>query len=403
MLQRYERNLVGVLEQRVLEPRRFMQVVVGPRQTGKTTALRQLIEKIDTQTHFVRASQDIVRSQDWLRREWEEGRRLARQNSNDLTSNQLPKALLVIDEIQMVTQWSSVVKTLWDEDTDEGLALQVVLTGSSALLLTKGLHEALTGRFELHFCEQWDFAECRDAFGYSLDDYLYFGGYPGAAALADDKQRWLDYMTNSIIAPSISRDIIMLERIGKPAVMDALFTLGAAYSGQEVSYRKLLGQLDDAGNATTIAHYLDLLSKAGLLSGLQKYSEKLLRTRASSPRLITHDTSLMVASYGQYRDLLLTDPARRGHLVESAVGAYLIKRAKRDGFVVYWWRDGSDEVDFVLQSGSAVTVIEVKSGRIKKAQGLDAFAAKHSCDHSLTVGSSAVSLEDFLLDKIPLF
>lgn len=390
----FERSLVAILEERMREPRRFMQVVMGPRQTGKTTALRQLIKKLNVPTHFVRASQDIVSSQDWLRREWEAARRLSAQEG---------KAVLLIDEAQMVRQWSSVVKNLWDEDTDADLDLQVVITGSSSLLLQKGLREALTGRFELHHCEQWDFEECRNAFGYSLDEYLYFGGYPGAAPLINDKERWLSYISESIIDPSISKDVIALDRVTKPALMSALFFLGAAYSGQEISYRKLLGQLDDAGNATTIAHYLDLLSSAGLLSGLQKYSPKVLKTRASSPRLIAHDTSLMVASYGQYRDFLLTDPERKGHLVESAVGAYLIKRSHREHFEVYWWRDGTNEVDFVIQSGQNCTAIEVKSGRIKRTQGLDAFFAQYHCSHTIVVGSTAVPLDEFLLGNIPLF
>lgn len=393
MLPSYQRSIVGRIARRIAEPRRFIQVVVGPRQTGKTTAVRQAIEAAGVPVRFARASQDIPASQDWLRREWNEARRLA---GNE-------RALLVVDEIQLVSQWSSVVKALWDEDTDHSTDLAVVLTGSSSLLLQKGLRESLAGRFEIIPCQQWDFSECAEAFGFTLDEYLYFGGYPGAASLKDDKSRWLDYLQNSIIAPSVLRDVVSLDRIAKPALMEALFTLGAAYSGQEISYRKLLGQLDDAGNATTIAHYLSLLSDAGLLSGLQKHTEKLLKTRASSPRLIAHDTSLMVASYGRYRDYLLTDPDRRCHLVESAVGAYLVKRARREHFDVCWWRERTSEVDFVIQDGSARTAIEVKSGRIKKLGGLDAFCSLHPDTHTIVVGSPEAPLEQFLRGQIPLF
>lgn len=389
----FKRDIVNVLMQRLQEPRRFIQVIVGPRQTGKTTAVRQAVESEIRPVRFSRASQDIPATQDWLRREWGEARRLAVEGC----------ALLVIDEIQMVSQWSSVVKSLWDEDTDNRLNLYVILTGSSSLLLQKGLREGLTGRFEVIPCLQWNFDECADAFGFTLDEYLYFGGYPGAAPLKNDKDRWLDYVQNSIIAPSVFKDVISLDRVTKPALMDALFTLGSAYSGQEVSYRKLLGQLDDAGNATTIAHYLSLLSDAGLLSGLQKYTEKLIKTRASSPRLITHDTSLMVASYGRYRDFLLSDPERRGHLVESAVGGYLLKRSRKEHFDVCWWREGNNEVDFVIQDGLARTAIEVKSGKIKSLGGLDAFTRLYPDTHTLVVGSSEASLEDFLLGRIPLF
>lgn len=389
----FRRSIVQTITERIAEPRRYMQVIVGPRQTGKTTATRQALDSLDIPSRFARASQDIPASQDWLRREWNEARRLAQRAS----------AVLVIDEIQMVTQWSAVVKALWDEDTDNGLDLAVVLTGSSSLLLQRGLREALTGRFEVIPCLQWDYAECREAFGFTLDDYLYFGGYPGAAPLKSDKGRWLDYLQNSIIAPSVFKDVIALDRVTKPALMEALFTLGSAYSGQEISYRKLLGQLDDAGNATTIAHYLSLLSDAGLLSGLQKYTEKLLKTRASSPRLIAHDTSLMVASYGRYREFLLTDPDRRGHLVESAVGAHLLKRAFKEHFDVCWWREGAKEVDFVIQDGLARTAIEVKSGKIKGIGGLDAFTKLYPDTRTLVVGSSEAPLEAFLLGEIPLF
>lgn len=393
MLPEFRRSIVDTLISRVKEPRRFIQVVTGPRQTGKTTAVKQMMSSVDLPTHFARASQDAVPSTNWLRGEWEQARLLCERG----------KALLVIDEIQMVSQWSGSVKALWDEDADEGTDLQVVLTGPSSLLLKKGLVESLTGRFEVIECPQWYFGECRDAFGLSLEEYLYFGGYPGAIALINDKNRWLDYVKNSIIDPSVLKDAISLERVTKPALMEALFQLGCSYSSQEISYRKLLGQLDDAGNATTIAHYLSLLSDAGLLTGLQKYSEKLVKTRSSSPRLMVHDTSLLVANYGMYREYLLTDPERKGHLVESAVGAYLLKRSKKDHFDVFWWREGDKEVDFVIQSGRARTAIEVKSGRVKSLKGLDAFSTLFPKTKTLVVGSSLCPLEDFLGGNVPLF
>lgn len=392
VLPRYKRDIAKTLERR-LEERRFIQVVVGPRQTGKTTAVRQALASMRVPSRLVRASQDIPASRDWLRREWDAARHEAHRKP----------FILAIDEIQLVSQWSSVVKELWDADADSGIDLRIVLTGSSSLLLQHGLREALTGRFELLPCQQWSYRECEEAFGFSLDDYLFFGGYPGAAPLSDDRFRWLDYMQDSIIAPSVLRDVIALDKVMKPALMEALFSLGCAYSGQEVSYRKLMGQLDDAGNATTVAHYLMLLGDAGLLSGLQKYTGKPLKSRASSPRLIVHDTSLMTVSSGPQREALLTDPALRGHLVESAVGAYLVKRAVADHFEVFWWRDGAKEVDFVLQSGNALTAIEVKSGRVKRLGGLDAFHANHSTAKSIIVGSNDAPLEAFLRGEIPLF
>ena len=389
----YRRPLVNTLVARMREPRRFIQMLVGPRQTGKSTAIRQALAQVDLPRHVALASIDSS-SRDWLRAQWLQARNLINEGS--------PSALLVIDEVQLVSQWSAVVKELWDEDTWSGIDLRVVLTGSSSILLQRGLVEGLTGRFETIRSTHWEFAECKDAFGYSLDDFLFFGGYPGGAALKDDEQRWLSYINDAVIEPSISKDVIALEEVRKPALMRKLFHLGAPYSGQELSYRKILGQLDDAGNTTTVAHYLDLLDGAGLLCGLQKHDPKLIREKASSPRLMVYDTSLMTATYGRYRDFLLTDPERKGHLVESAVGAFLLAQSKKQNFEVHWWREGSNEVDFVLAQGESVTAIEVKSGRMKSLKGLTAFVNLVPHARTLVVGSSECPLEAFLHGDVPL-
>ena len=390
----YERSLVNKLADRMNEPRRFIQMLIGPRQTGKSTAIRQALERVDIPRHVALASIDSA-SRDWLRSQW----LLAR----NLITPETPSAILVIDEVQLVDQWSSVAKELWDEDAWSDIDLRVVLSGSSSLLLEKGLKEGLTGRFEVLRSTHWTYEECREAFDYTLNDFLYFGGYPGSAPLIGDEPRWLEYMNDSVIEPSISKDVISLEEIRKPALMRRLFYLGAPYSGQELSYRKMIGQLDDAGNTTTSAHYLTLLSDAGLLCGLQKYDPKLLRQKASSPRFAVYDTSLMTATYGQYRSFLLTDPERKGHLVESAVGAYLLARSVQEKFDVAWWREGTNEVDFVISQGESLVAIEVKSGRIKQTKGMTAFINKFPKARSIIVGSSQAPLEEFLLGKVPLF
>lgn len=390
----YRRSLVDTLVKRIHESRRFIQMLIGPRQTGKSTAIKQALQESTIPYHIALATIGDA-SMDWLRAQWQQARNLITEAN--------PSVLLVIDEIQLVTQWSGVVKELWDEDTWAERDVRVVLSGSSSVLIKKGLQEGLTGRFEIIRSTHWSYQECRDAFGYSLENFLFFGGYPGGASLIDDEYRWLDYLNDSVIEPSISRDVISLEEVRKPELMRRLFYLGAPYSGQELSYRKMLGQLDDAGNTTTIAHYLTLLSGAGLLCGLQKYDPKLIKQKASSPRLAVYDTSLMTATYGQYRSFLLTDPERKGHLVESAVGAYLLARGIKEHFEVFWWRDGVNEVDFVITSGNAVTAIEVKSGRVKSLTGMTAFLTQYPHARALVVGSAEAPLEEFLLGKISLF
>lgn len=390
----YKRHIVSEIKKRINEPRRFIQIVIGPRQTGKTTAVTQALEDYPYPYLFAEATKDES-DVDWLRAQWYRARNLLGPAISD--------ALLIIDEVQYIDNWSSVVKTLWDEDTRIGLGLHVVLTGSSATLIQEGLNESLNGRFELLHCAHWSYAECRDAFDYSLDDYLFFGGYPGTAELRRDPRRWLRYMRTSIIEPSIANDVLLLDDVRKPELMRKLFEVGAAYSGQEISYRKLMGQLDDAGNSVTIAHYLKLLSSAGLLSGLLKYDPRLLREKSSSPRLMVHNTALMTASYGRRRARLLTDPELRGHLVESAVGAFLINKSIDDGFDVMWWREGNDEVDFVIADDEDVTAVEVKSGRVKSTRGMTRFVLENPRVHTLVVGSYECPLERFLLGEVELF
>lgn len=366
---------------------------MGPRQTGKTTAIKQAVKVVGLPCRVASADSPAELTGEWVGLEWRQARDLAERQG---------AAVLVLDEIQKVKGWSETVKALWDEDSWNDTPLSVVLSGSSSLLLGSGLTESLAGRFELLRSTHWSLAEMSDAFGYSLDDYLMFGGYPGAASLKDDTDRWREYMRDSIAETTISRDVFQMENVRKPALMRALFELGAQYSAQEISYRKLLSQLDDKGNTDVVRHYLDLLSRAGMMSGLQKYDSKQLRSRASSPRLMVHDPSLMFCMWRGGGDLL-ADSSLRGHLVETAVGARLVARTVLEGFELHWWRDGDREVDFVARrSDGALAAIEVKSGRVSKS-GMAEFLVSNPGARPMVVGDRNVSVGEFLRDGVELF
>ena len=393
----YERRQVGAIAERLCENNSLIQVVCGPRQTGKSTMIAQALESCGIPAHSVSADDILAPDVEWVRAEWQQARNLLRLEGHP--------CVLVLDEIQKVQAWPNVVKGLWDADKREGRQLRVVLSGSSSLLLRKGMEDSLQGRFEIIRSPHWSFLEMSEAFGYSLDDFLFFGGYPGAARFRKDEKRWFRYMRDSIIEPTISRDVLSLTEIRKPALMRALFELGASFSAQELSYNKMLGQLTDAGNTTTLAAYLDLLDKANVLCGLEKYHPKVLNERKSSPRLMVYDTSLMTATQGRSRELLLSDSALNGHLVESAVGAYLLARSIEEDFEVRWWREGNNEVDFVLCGREGLTAIEVKSGRTKSQGGMAKFLALYPEALRIVVGGSAsgsVTLEDFLSGKVKL-
>ncbi len=369
--------------------------MAGPRQVGKTILARQIIDEVTIPSHYASADEPTLRDRSWIEEQWD----LARLK---ITSDKRTKeALLVLDEVQKVTAWSEVVKRLWDEDTAARRRLKVVLLGSSPLLIQKGLTESLAGRFEIIPATHWSYAEIRDAFGWSHDQFIYFGGYPGAAELIEDEERWRRYIIDSLIETTISRDIMLLTRVDKPALLRRLFQLACDYSGQVISYQKMLGQLQDAGNTTTLAHYLELLSGAGMVMGLPKYSGGRARQRGSSPKLQVMNTALMTAPSSIPFEQAREDRDFWGRLVESAVGAHLVNALRGTKAEVFYWRERNREVDFVVKSGRVTVAFEVKSGSTKQVfPGMDALGKEFKISRKLLVGGGGIPVEEFLLKPV---
>ena len=384
----FERPQGAVLADRLVEPRRFVQIVAGPRQVGKSTLVQQVTAQLRVPVRYVSADEPTLRGPDWISQQWEAAR---------LEATGKVGAVLVLDEIQKIPAWSETVKRLWDEDTRKKHPLKVILLGSAPLLIAQGLTESLAGRFESLRLPHWSLTEMRTAFGWSLDRYLYFGGYPGAAPLIQDPARWSRYIADSLIETSISRDVLLLSRVDKPALLRRLFELACRYSGQVLSYTKMIGQLQDAGNTTTLAHYLDLLAGAGMVCGLPKYAGDAARSRGSSPKLQVLNTALMTVSAGVSPSEARSDREFRGRLIESAVGAHLANAAAVGECELYYWRDRGQEVDFIVKAHSRLTAIEVKSGRAPQAHsGSAAFAAAFKTKRTLLVGGDGISVEEFL-------
>ena len=408
----FERSQVDTLYQRLAEPPQRLIALFGPRRTGKTTIARQALRRIDRMGRRLAvdepAPSGILPSFDspaatlavperrdaaWLVRRWEEARFDAERSPSGF--------VLVLDEIQKIPQWSETVKGLWDADRESGCPLHVVILGSAPLLMQSGLSESLTGRFEPIRVTHWSFAEVSAAFGYDLPHYLYFGGYPEAYGLVRDEDRWRDYILGAVVEPNIERDILALTRVDKPALLKRLFELAAAYSGQILSYNKMQGQLDDAGNTTTLARYLDLLGTAGLVAGLPKYVGTAAGRRASSPKLNVLNTALMTTGSGYSFDEARADRTFWGRIVESAVGAHLYNTAASN-VRLHYWRRGSHEVDFVLQRGPRLVAIEVKSGPGRNRatttlRGMREFEGKYRPRRSLLVGEDGIPLDEFLV------
>lgn len=391
---RYQRPQVDELVRRLREPRRFLQVVAGSRQVGKTTLAGQAAERSGLPARYASADEPTLRGGGWIEQQWEAARGLA-------AAADAGGALLVLDEVQKIPRWPETVKRLWDADTRADRRLKVVLLGSAPLLVDHGLSESLAGRFEMLRLPHWSFAEMRAAFGWPLERYLFHGGYPGAAPLVGQPERWARYVRDSLIEPIISRDVLLLSRVDKPALLRRLLELGCAYSGQILSYTKMLGQLQDAGNTTTLAHYIDLLSGAGLVTGLQKYSGGAARRRASSPKLQVFNTALITAQAGVTLDQVRADRAFRGRLVESAVGAHLANAAAVGDCEVHYWRERNREVDFVVRRGRALAAVEVKSGRAPDTlPGMAAFSDAFGPARQLLVGGDGIDVGSFLATPV---
>jgi predicted AAA+ superfamily ATPase len=385
-------ELFDILSKRLEKRRDFIQVIIGPRQVGKTTLVHQVLKKLHFPSHYVSADTVGLQTNAWLEAQWEIGRQLLRENK---------EAVLVIDEIQKIPDWSSYVKKQWDKDTQAGSALKVVLLGSSPLLLQNGLTESLAGRFEIIHARHWSFEEMRQAFEWDIERYIYFGGYPGAAPLIDDELRWKNYLNDSLIETTISRDVLLMTRIEKPALLRRLFQLSCQYSSQILSYQKMLGQLHDAGNTTTLSHYLRLLAAAGMVGGIEKFNGKKIPLRASSPKLLVFNTGLMSAQHDLDFKSAKADKTYWGRLVESTIGAYLLNEAFGKNIQVFYWREANKEVDFILMRGDKIVAIEVKSGQAQiTLDGLALLKKDFPKARVVLVGNEGISIEDFL--KTPI-
>lgn len=385
----YKRAEYQVITDRMKEPRRFIQVVMGARQIGKSTVVKQVLQDLDMPYRLFSADNVPATNSAWISDCWAAVRSLKESRGWE-------SVVLAIDEIQKIANWSEVVKKEWDDDTFHDCNIKVLLLGSSRVLLEKGFSESLAGRFEEIRMSHWSYQEMKECFGFSLDQYLFYGGYPGAAALIGDEDRFSQYIQSAIIEATINKDILMDTPIGKPALLRQTFELGAAYSGELLSFNKMLGSLQDAGNTVTLAGYVNLLDESGLLCGLQKFSVDMARRRASIPKFQVYNNALKMVYSPLVFEQAILDRRSWGRIFESGIGAYLVSQAFVHRFEVFYWRERTDEVDFVLRKKGSVIAIEVKSNAEKKAEGLDKFRKLFRPKSAFIVGDGGIGAEDFL-------
>ncbi len=380
----FKRRQVGSVLEALTKDLPVFQVISGPRQVGKTTAARQIMAAFEHPAIYASADSLLPAEAGWVETQWQRAKQTAQKEKRPV--------LLILDEIQKVKSWSETVKYLWDQRTDD---IRLLILGSSALLIHQGLTESLAGRFFLNRFTHWGYFECANAFGWSLDDWLYYGGYPGGNVFKSDDVQWKQYISNSLIDTVISRDVLQMNPITKPALLHNLFGLAATFPSQIFSYNKMLGQLQEAGNTTTLAHYLRILGQACLASGLELFSMGHTRKRGSSPKLILWNNALITGLSLKSHEQTLADSIWRGRLVENAVGAWLLNALAGRPVSITYWRKGGAEVDFILQSGAELVALEVKSGRQGRVSGLQSFKQQYPNARAMIIGGNGIPLEEF--------
>ena len=368
----------------------LLHVINGPRQVGKSTAAQQIAELLQCKLHYATADSPAPFDPSWIEAQWGIALKYAKEENT----------LLVLDEIQKISGWSESVKKLWDENVNKKLNLKIIILGSASILIQQGLSESLAGRFLLHRFTHWSFKECNEAFGWDLSKWLTFGGYPGSSELISDANLWRRYVNDSLIETVISRDVLQLQTVQKPALLKNLFGLATSFPSQILSYNKMLGQLQDAGNTTTLAHYLKLLESAYLISGIELFSKGTIKRKGSSPKLILWNNALITAPNSFDLARIESEPAIWGRLVENAVGAYFLNNLQGSNWRVHYWNNGKDEVDFVLSNPKSICAFEVKSGRVGKVSGLNNFKQKFSKARLFIIGTGGIALEDFFTKPV---
>ncbi|MDR1611029.1 MAG: ATP-binding protein [Candidatus Symbiothrix sp.] len=383
------RSYIQELVKRMNEERNFIQILYGPRQVGKTTMILQLCEQLSYETMYVTADDVPAADRTWIKATWDEARRRLAASSDECF-------LLIIDEVQKVDNWSETVKKEWDEDGRTNINLKIVLMGSSSLQIQQGLTESLAGRFESLYIPHWTYPEMHDAFGWNLEQYIWYGGYPGSAKLIKDEYRWKNYIKSSLVETSISKDILMLTKVEKPALLRRLFEIGSVYSAQIVAMNKVQGDLQEKGNLTTLSNYLKLLENAGLLAGLEKYTGRNIRQRAAKPKFQVFNNALFSSQLSQTFAKAKTDRSLWGRLVESAVGQHLMNSVAAKKFNLYYWNESNCEVDFVIEKDGVSIAIEVKSGKDSRNNGMSVFNETFHPKRLFIVGTDGIPPEEFL-------
>jgi len=383
------RSVFYPLVQRLHSPRCRIQVLFGPRESGKTTLAQQAIQAFAGRATYVSSDGPTAIDAFDLEQKWELARLECRRSG---------RWLLILDEVQRTAGWSAVARRLRDGDAGEGLDLRVLMIGSSMPLLDAGLKSDLQGLYDMTPTGHWSYAEIQERFGWTLDQYIYFGGYPRTAEMLANEEGWRAFLLEQVIETALARDVLLSAQVAKPSLLRSFFRLACTHSAEVLSFQKMTTQLPGAGNTTTLSGYLELLQGAGLVRGLQKFDDGEERKRGSIPKLQVFNSGLATALSGWTYESARGDGDRWGRLVESAIGAHLANAAVTGEIDdLCYWRERNRDVAFVIRAGNRIVALDVKAGQRKISMpGIEVFARAFRPYRRLEVGAEGIPVEEFL-------
>lgn len=387
-----QRAYFKIIKKWIEEPRRSIKALYGPRQVGKTAMVKEALASSSIPWMYVCAEDLEVADGLWLRKLWEEIRQKAKESDRK-------EAVIVIDEVQRVDSWNETVKREWETDTFNKTNVKAILISSASHLIQKGLTESLVGKFESMLIPHWSYREMKEEFGWSPEEYMWFGGYPGGIKFMENESAWKRYIKTSVIDTSISKDILLQIRIDRPSLLRKLFETGSLHSSYVLSLTQVQEGLTERGNLSTLSNYLGLLESTFLMTGLDKYTGERNRKRSSKPKFQLFNNGLFSAQSDKTFHEAKSDPQLWGHVFESAVGTHLLNSSYTEDFDLYYWFEKRMEVDFIVEKDNRMIVIEVKYDKNAPETGLDLFTYKFDPKSIYTVGEGGIPIEEFLLMK----
>lgn len=383
---KFERTHVQALLSRLSLPSPAVQAVVGPRQVGKSTLIRQVLEKLEAPTVFLSCKSVQYRQTGWIHKEWEIARLLAKHHGH---------CVIAVDDAQRLPGWAPLLCQLHKEDLEQQRDIRIVITGSSELELLQQLKDKFPQSHEVIRAGYWTYPEMRCAFNWGIEQYLFYGGLPRSGDEPSDDETWLNWIRELMFDNLLKEDVKAVAPAQNHEAIFDYFKVSSVHSGNIMSYAQLAQKLPFTVKPTTLANYQKVLSRAGISNGLARIQDGGEISRSGSPKLQLSSNAWLTGMMNSRFDKLRSQGVIWKQVFKSAVGAHLLNFAQENAYSVHYWFDRQHRVDFVLKKNDALVPIVVMPGDVKQGtDAIQAFAKNNAMPHAiiLQAGNDDASL-----------